>query len=138
MAAFGRELGLAFQLKDDALDYDTSASVLGKTQYADLREGKVTLPLLLTLQRATNAERERIAAVLKAMGRHGDELSAQADLSDLVPVADLISRYHGITDTLRRADDHVKRAGEAIAVFPDSPAKQALLAAAAFAVTRDR
>jgi octaprenyl-diphosphate synthase len=138
VAAFGRELGLAFQLKDDALDYNTSASVLGKTQYADLREGKVTLPLLLTLKRATNAERERIAAVLKAMGRHGDELSAQADLPDLVAIADLISRYHGITDTLRRADDHVKRAGEAIAVFPDSPAKQALLAAAAFAVTRDR
>ncbi|MBW2232169.1 MAG: polyprenyl synthetase family protein [Deltaproteobacteria bacterium] len=138
VAAFGRELGLAFQLKDDALDYNTSASVLGKTQYADLREGKVTLPLLLTLKRATNAERERIAVVLKAMGRHGDELSAQADLPDLVPIADLISRYHGITDTLRRADDHVKRAGEAIAVFPDSPAKQALLAAAAFAVTRDR
>jgi octaprenyl-diphosphate synthase len=143
VAAFGRELGLAFQLKDDALDYDSSAMVLGKSRYADLREGKVTLPLLLSLKRCTSGEREVVASVLKSMGRAGDEnpvdaMSARAELPDLAPVAEIVSRYHGVTDTLRRAEDHVKRSGEAIAAFPDSLAKQALLAAAVFAVARDR
>jgi octaprenyl-diphosphate synthase len=142
VAAFGRELGLAFQLKDDALDYDSCESVLGKSQYADLREGKVTLPLLLTLKRCTSNEREIIAGVLKAMARAGDGIPAEllashAEPPELARVAELVSCYHGVADTLRRAEDHVKRAGEAIAAFPDGLAKQALLAAAAFAVARE-
>jgi octaprenyl-diphosphate synthase len=53
-------------------------------------------------------------------------------------VAEIVSRHHGVEDTLRRADEYVSRASEAIAAFPDGPAKQALVAAAAFAVARDR
>ena len=53
-------------------------------------------------------------------------------------VAEIVSRHHGVEDTLRRADHYVSRASEAIAAFPDGPAKQALVAAAAFAVARDR
>jgi len=154
VADFGRELGLAFQIKDDALDYDTRAETLGKQQFADLREGKVTLPLLLTLKRCTHAEREQIASILKQAARHavdplirdlagrgdGAPTGAGPELSDqeLRPVVDLIHRHHGVTDALRRADDHVSRAIEAIAAFPDGPAKQALKSAAVFAVSRER
>jgi octaprenyl-diphosphate synthase len=160
LAEFGRELGLAFQIKDDALDYDTAAATLGKQPFADLREGKVTLPLLLALKRCTHAEREQVAAILKHAARHandalgvvrGDEESAlhesappesalrnDASSLDFAPVLDLIERHHGITDSLRRADEHVRRATHAIAAFPDGPAKQALRSAAGFAVARER
>lgn len=147
VATFGRELGLAFQLKDDALDYDTSAATLGKAQYADLMEGKVTLPLLLTLKRCTSNERELIAGLLKNVANHQDESVAGASnggtladpaTPDIAPVVDLVRRYHGVSDTLRRADEHVTRSIDAIAAFPDGLAKQALLSAAAFTVSRER
>ena len=150
LAEFGRELGLAFQIKDDALDYDTSAATLGKQQYTDLREGKVTLPLLLTLKRCTHAEHDRISAILKQAARHAsDQLAPEGardagelgdGLSDetLRPVVDLIHAHHGVRDALRRADEHVNRAIEAIAAFPDGPAKQALKSAAIFSVSRER
>jgi octaprenyl-diphosphate synthase len=141
VAEFGRELGLAFQLKDDALDYTTGAATLGKEQFADVREGKVTLPLLLTLKRCTNAEREQIGRVLKAASQRADdggEAGADPAAQDFKPLLDLVERYHGVNDTLRRADDHVGRAIETIAAFPDGIAKQALSSAALFSVSRAR
>ncbi|MDE0886138.1 MAG: polyprenyl synthetase family protein [Myxococcota bacterium] len=143
VSAYGRELGLAFQLKDDALDYDTSASLLGKRRYADLAEGKVTLPLILTLKRCSVAERELIATTLKTAGqREGQTGGALTGLAEDDPqaeaVAELVDRHRGVVDTLRRADESVGRAIESLDAFPDSSAKQALVAAAAFSVSRDR
>jgi len=141
LAEFGRQLGLAFQLKDDALDYDSRAATLGKQPLADLREGKVTLPLLLTLKRCASSELDEITSLLKSAARVAElepSSAAKTGQLDLQPVLDLVTRYHGVADTLRRADEHVTRAGEAIAAFPDGPAKQALLSAAAFSVARDR
>ncbi len=148
VAQFGRELGLAFQLKDDALDYEAHAAVLGKEPYADLREGKVTLPLLLTLKRCTHAEREQIATVLKGVAqrveegqRSKDEFRREAGVIDDAQLADvqsLVERYHGVDDTVRRADEHIASAMDAVAAFPESLAKQALLSAAAYVVSRDR
>ena len=141
LAVFGRDLGLAFQLKDDALDYDSGAATLGKEPYADLREGKVTLPLLLTLKRCSVSERECIAGLLKSAARLAGGEAEQvepAEALDLRPAIDLVDRHHGVSDTLRRADEHVTRALDSIAAFPDGPAKQALLGAAAFTVSRDR
>ncbi len=143
VAAYGRDLGLAFQLKDDALDYDTGAAVLGKPRYADLIEGKVTLPLILTLKRCTVAERERIATALKEAARRdgvsGGGMPPEAgEVPGVEIIAELVDRYQGVGDTLRKANDSVTRAIEALAAFPDSPAKQALVAAAAFSGSRDR
>lgn len=137
LAEFGRELGLAFQLRDDALDYEDREADLGKRPYDDLREGKVTLPLLLAMKRCTPAERDEVAAVLKAAARA--ELS---DVSvaepDLAPALAAVTRYRGVEDTVRRAEEHAARAAEAIATFPDARTKRDLLAASAFAVGRDR
>lgn len=143
VAEFGRELGLAFQLRDDALDYAQAEAELGKRPYTDVREGKVTLPLLLTLKRCSPAEREVVAKVMKAAARAAAENSGGEGLVgesplDLGPVIDLVAQYRGVPDTVRRADEHVERAAAAIAPFPASPVKEALLGAAQFAAARDR
>lgn len=139
LADFGRELGLAFQLRDDALDYEDRETELGKRPYDDLREGKVTLPLLLALKRATPAERDRIAALLKSAARRVELPAEEADHAeiDLAPALDAVSRYRGVADTVRRAAEHSRRAAASIAPFPDGRPKQDLLAAAEFAVARD-
>jgi octaprenyl-diphosphate synthase len=137
LAEYGRELGLSFQLRDDALDYEDRVADLGKRPYDDLREGKVTLPLLLALKRCTAAEREAVGSLLKAVGRRvvGAESTAELDLS---PAIDVVRRYRGVEDTVRRAEEHARRARTAIAPFPDGGAQRDLLAAAEFAVLRDR
>ena len=138
---FGRELGLAFQIRDDALDYQSGEDVLGKRRFADLREGKVTLPLLLALKRCTAAEREAVASVLKVISRdhleRGGDASAIDD-AELEPAIDLVTRYRGVEDAIARAEEHVAHARVAIDPFRDGLPKDALLAAADFAVERDR
>ncbi len=165
LGAFGHEFGLAFQLRDDALDYSAGETQLGKAPFTDLREGKVTLPLLLTLKRATTAEREAIGRVLKTLAERAHALAAQdvsaseetdrtdaghpvdradaddpADRTDadggLATVLELVRRHRGVADTNARASQHVARAASAIAPFPDSLVKDALLAVAAFAADR--
>lgn len=143
LAEFGRELGLAFQLRDDALDYEAGEAALGKSRYADLREGKVTLPVLLALKRCTHAERDEVAELLKRAARAAaasadgpGDATALAD-ADLAPVIRLVAQHRGVEDTVRRADEHVARATAAIAPFPSGAAKEALLAAARYAVGRD-
>jgi octaprenyl-diphosphate synthase len=136
LAEYGRELGLAFQLRDDALDYEDREADLGKRPYDDLREGKVTLPLLLALKRCSAAEREAVEALLKAAARAGGaELAASIDLT---PAQEVVARYRGVADTVRRAAEHAERAAAAIAPFPDGRAKRDLQSAAAFSVARDR
>ena len=141
LADFGRELGLAFQIRDDALDYLGGEAALGKRRYADLREGKVTLPLLLALKRATSSEHQAVAAVLKAVSRDvlADPSAAESvDEKELGAALDVVERYRGVEDALRQANSHVQKARESIAPFPEGDAKQALLAAVHFAVARDR
>jgi octaprenyl-diphosphate synthase len=136
VAEYGRELGIAFQLRDDALDYEDREADLGKRPYGDLREGKVTLPLLLALKRCTAAEREGVASLLKSVARNaGAEHVVELDLT---PAIEVVARYRGVEDTVRRAEDHARRARTAIAPFPEGGAQRDLLAAAEFAVLRDR
>jgi octaprenyl-diphosphate synthase len=134
---FGRELGIAFQLRDDALDYEAGEAALGKPPHADLREGKLTLPLVLALKRCSAAEREAVARALKAAALHSDAADGGEPRVDLAPALEVVERYRGVQDTVRRAEQHVDRACAAIAPFRDGRAKQDLLAAAGFAVGRD-
>src|SRR5690606_21865979 len=103
LAEFGRELGLAFQIRDDALDYEAGADVLGKPPYTDLREGKVTLPLLLALKRSTAAERAAVAAVLKGAAQREAPEGDGRPLADaeLAPVLEVVTRYRGVEDAVR-------------------------------------
>jgi octaprenyl-diphosphate synthase len=141
LSDFGRELGLAFQLRDDALDYEAGEEDMGKIPNMDIREGKVTLPLLLALKRCTSTEREAVAVLIKSASQLSDPGADAPELVeplDLAPVLDIIARYRGVEDTVRRAQEHAERAIASIAPFPDSDAKVDLTAAAQFAVTRDR
>jgi len=146
LANFGRELGIAFQLRDDALDYQAREAELGKRPHTDIREGKVTLPLLLALKRCNGSEREAIVGVLKraahysqlALPSEAAEETSEAEPVDVGPALEVIDRYHGVRDTIRRAEQHVESAVASIAVFHDSRAKNDLLAAAEYCVARDR
>jgi octaprenyl-diphosphate synthase len=142
---FGREFGTAFQLRDDALDYAAGEAELGKLPLTDVREGKVTLPLLLALKRCLPAEREVVVAVLKTAARRTLELEAEGILSservlelrELACVLEVVQRHRGIEDTDARAAQHVQRAADAIAPFADGGVKEALVAAARYALERD-
>ena len=142
VAEFGRELGIAFQLRDDVLDYEAPSETLGKPQCADLHEGKVTLPLLLTLKRSTTGERELVGSTLKrasqlAASNPGLDAQQLAVELDLAPVLDLIKRHRGVEDSMRRAQQHAEKAAAAIAAFPESQAKRDLLDLLEYSLARD-
>ena len=132
---YGWQLGLAFQLVDDALDYASTGAELGKAPLTDLAEGKVTLPLLTALKRCTVSERESITAELKGFARaaqSGEEPAA----GDLELVAELVRRHKGVDVTIARARDCVQRAKSQIEAFLDSDAKSAMLELADFVLLR--
>jgi octaprenyl-diphosphate synthase len=126
LADFGMDLGIAFQLMDDALDYVAEEIEFGKVRGHDLAEGKMTLPLIRTLRCCTAAERERVAAVVE------DDLSEEG----LSYVIGLIERYDGIGHTRRRARVLVERAKQRLTLFEDGPEKQALCELADYVVNR--
>jgi len=126
---YGFNLGVCFQLIDDLLDFTSSTEVLGKPALSDLKEGKVTLPLLLAMPRATDAERTTIARV--ASNKSFDGITAPE-------VIDLVRKYDALDETRAIARDYASRARAALEPFADSPAKEALDLALDFVLERDR
>jgi octaprenyl-diphosphate synthase len=124
---FGMELGIAFQLMDDTLDYTANEEQFGKSIGHDLEEGKITLPLIHTLSSCTPDEREQIAAVVEK-----DVLSDE----DFATVFALVRRYGGIDHTVAAAKEYVARCTSYLSIFADSPAKAALIDLANYVVTR--
>lgn len=124
---FGMDLGVAFQLMDDALDYVADEADFGKAKCHDLEEGKVTLPLIQVLRSCTPDEREQIAELLERDERDTDALTL---------VNQLVTCYDGIGYTRQRAAALVSRAKETLSIFPACPAKDALLELADFVVER--
>jgi octaprenyl-diphosphate synthase len=132
---YGWELGLAFQLVDDALDYLGAGEALGKAPLADVAEGKVTLPLTVALKRCTAAERESAVIALKKLADvrlHGEAPERET----VEQVADVVRRYRGAEETIERARMRVTRARERIEPFSDCDAKKALCDIAEFVVSR--
>jgi octaprenyl-diphosphate synthase len=129
LAEYGMSLGIAFQLVDDALDYSADQATLGKTVGDDFREGKITLPVLLAY--LAGDERER------AFWQRTVESLEQTD-SDLDEAMRLINRHDAIRLTLERARRFTHEAKAALAVFPDSPFRQALRDVADYTVDRLR
>ena len=129
LGEYGRCLGMAFQLIDDLLDYAGSEAEVGKPVLNDLREGKLTMPLLLALPRASAAERDKVAAVL----RERDFRSVQT--SDILSI---VERYDGILETRALARDYAGAARVSLGGFPDSEAKTGLLLATESVIDRIR
>ncbi len=128
LAAYGMDLGIAFQFMDDALDYVADQSEFGKECGHDLLEGKVTLPLIHTLKHCTAGEREKIAAIVSQ-----DVLSDE----ELQYVVDLIHSYDGIGYTRQRAKVLIESAKGYLLTFAQSPAKEALIRLADYVVSRN-
>lgn len=125
MLAYGRHLGKAFQLVDDALDFDASPEELGKNLGDDLAEGKATLPLIYAMDHAGTAEREMIRrAILEGGLEHLGEIQA------------VIEETGALDYTATRAREAADLAIESLAGLPDSSHKQALVVIADFAVRR--
>jgi octaprenyl-diphosphate synthase len=125
--SFGANLGIAFQLIDDALDYGGSSAKLGKNVGDDFREGKITLPVVLSFRRGTPPEREFWRRTLEK-GEVGER--------DLETALATMKRHRALEDTIERARHYGAMARDSLELFPPSAWKHALLEAVEFAISR--
>ncbi len=127
LESYGRNLGIAFQLVDDGLDYSAEQSRLGKTVGDDFREGKITLPVVLAFRRGDDKERRFWKRCLEDLDqRDGDLEQAQ----------ELLHKRDALTDTVERARHYGKIACDALAIFPESDIRDAMLEAVDFSISR--
>jgi octaprenyl-diphosphate synthase len=124
---YGRNLGIAFQLVDDAIDYDTGTADMGKDRGDDFREGKMTLPVILAYARGDAEERRFWQDAIAGFSTEDE---------DLAHAVDLIRRHGAVEATRERARHFAARACDALSIFPDGRARQAMVEAARFAVSR--
>ena len=119
---------MAFQLVDDVLDFTSREAVLGKPVGNDLREGKVTLPLIYALENATREEHRLVETVLD---------DGNYDRVSLRQILDLIQNHDGIERARQRAQAFTDKARTLIRDFPESPAQRALSAVTDLVTDRD-
>jgi octaprenyl-diphosphate synthase len=124
---FGRNLGIAFQLIDDMLDFSAHQSELGKTVGDDFRDGKITLPILIAFSRGDAEERAFWRRTLEKCDQHP---------GDLERAVQLIERRGAVAETRQRAQAYAETAAAALARFPDGPLRRALIEATQFATNR--
>ena len=127
LESYGRNLGIAFQLIDDVIDYTSDATTMGKGVGDDFRDGKMTLPLILAYARGSAGDRAFWEAAIA-----GDRISDQ-DLSQAIA---LMRSTDALADTIDRARHYGRRAIDALGPFPAGKAKAALTEAVEFAVAR--
>ena len=125
--SFGMNLGIAFQLVDDVLDYGGKSAKLGKNVGDDFREGKITLPVVLSFRRGSESERGFWTRALER-GEITD--------NDLETALGLMTKHRALEDTIKRAQHYGAIARDALALFPASDMKQALEEAVDFCTAR--
>jgi octaprenyl-diphosphate synthase len=128
LAVYGYNLGLAFQIIDDLLDYTADTSTLGKGVGADLKEGKVTLPLIYALKAAGAADRRRMLDILGNKDLALDEFEGLRNLLD---------KYGGLAYSRQQAAGYIRRAKEQLALFQPSPTREVLECVAEYALERN-
>src|SRR5215212_7022115 len=124
---YGKNLGIAFQLTDDVIDYASDSATMGKGVGDDFRDGKMTLPVILAHARASSEDREFWRGAMA-----GERVSDE----DLAHAITLLRSSEALSDTIERARQYGRRAIDALTKFPASKAKAALVEAAEFAVAR--
>ena len=132
MKQFGLHLGMCFQLKDDVLDYSDIEDI-GKPTMNDIRDGKATLPLLISLQRAPKEEAEHIREIAEALALkspHIDPFEVEQEIKSFV------LRYEGIRYAHQEMEKHRKKALAALSIFPDNKYKECLVALLGYAISR--
>jgi octaprenyl-diphosphate synthase len=127
MRLFGLNLGIAFQLRDDFLDYAGSEEEFGKPVGKDLQEGKITLPLIHALQSSNDGDRQRLVELITS-DRDYEQIFGK--------VKKAIRNYQGLDYTDKLANHHITEAKSALSIFPESPTRQSLIEIAEYVVTR--
>ncbi len=117
LKSFGENVGLAFQIRDDLLDYLGRKSLLGKATGVDIKEKKLTLPLIHALQYGQRRDAKKVLKYVK----HG------ASRKEITWVLDFVRANQGIEYAMGKAEEYAEKARRSIATFPQSPAKQSLL-----------
>jgi octaprenyl-diphosphate synthase len=128
LGEFAWNLGIAFQLVDDVLDFTSHEKVLGKPVGSDLREGKVTLPLIYALEEASAEERQLVANVLK---------DGNYDHAPFPQILRMIQQRHGFDRVRERAQSFTEHARAILSEFPDSPHQRAMYALTELITERD-
>nr|WP_219821671.1 polyprenyl synthetase family protein [Sneathiella aquimaris] len=126
LSGYGNNLGIAFQLIDDALDYSAEQKALGKTIGDDFREGKVTLPVLIAYKNGTAEERQFWKRVIEDNQQEGD----------LEAALEIIQAHDALEGTFKLAREYGAAAKADLDIFPDGPEKSALVSAIDFAIER--
>ena len=127
LESYGKNLGIAFQLTDDVIDYASDSATMGKGVGDDFRDGKMTLPVILAYARGGDADRDFWRAAM-AGGRVSD--------ADLAHAIRLMRATDALSDAIEHARQYGRRAIDALAMFPASKAKSALTEAVEFAIAR--
>ncbi len=127
LRSYGTNLGLAFQLVDDALDYGGKAKDLGKNVGDDFREGKITLPVVLSYRRGSDADRTFWRSAIE---------DGQSDDAALEKARSLIIGSNALNDTIARAEHYGAMARDALAPMAETPAKAAMLEVIDFCISR--
>jgi octaprenyl-diphosphate synthase len=123
---FGENLGIAFQLRDDLLDYLGDSAITGKPTGADIKEGKITLPLIYALKNSPRKESRHVMKIIKNNPTN----------KDIYYVIDFVKNYGGIDYTLKIAEEYLDKAKQFIIDFAESPAKESLLKLTDFVLER--
>jgi len=124
---YGLNLGIAFQLVDDVLDYSASQAKLGKAIGDDFREGKITLPIILAYRRGDDKERAFLRRTMEDMEQNEDDLGRAIEL---------LGKLGTLADTIERARHYGAIARDALGIFPESETKSALIDVVDFAIER--
>ena len=127
LESYGRNLGLAFQIADDALDYFAKEKLFGKEIGKDFFEGKVTLPLITIFQKGNNEEKKFLKEIMKK------EKRTEEDFSETLA---LIYKYKAVENTFKKAEYFVNVSYDALAIFPDSEDKKILQNLTSFSLSR--
>ena len=128
LGSYGINLGLAFQLIDDVLDFTSSEEILGKPTGSDLREGKVTLPLIYLLQKCTPEETGIVSRVLEEGGFQSVKFGE---------IRALLNRYQSLQAARERAQEFAEKAKQCLDSYSDSPYKEALRSLPDFIIERE-
>tara|TARA_Y100000748_G_scaffold41336_1_gene30428 strand:- start:72 stop:1136 length:1065 start_codon:yes stop_codon:yes gene_type:complete len=127
LESYGKNLGLAFQIADDALDYYSKEIIFGKEIGKDFYEGKITFPLIIIFQRANNEERNFLLEIIKKEKRNEDDFSETLSL---------INKYKAVQESLKRAEYFVNVSRDALGIFEDSQEKTVLQNLTEFSLNR--
>jgi octaprenyl-diphosphate synthase len=126
---YGENVGIAFQIRDDLFDYEASSNIIGKPVGNDIKEKKLTLPLLHTLSKLDDKESRRIRKLIK---------SGKASQSERELILSLVRSAGGIDYARNKAIEYAERSRQEISTLPDTPAKEALMNFSHFVVDRTK